>query len=233
MDESQSYDSNLGFKWNQLDPLTPTEIQHRGCFYICCITRRTIPERTVWHGWGSEATPMRTRIETALADEGGKGGREREGGDLPEHFVVAFGLADLGEEALEELVLVGIRRRHGGRAKGGRSGRTTRRNERARRVERESHGEGRDGSRWRNGRSRFLVLGRYQRHAGPGGRRPAHMYSSAQIGDGNVLSWTFWMAQSSVGRKRPKSSTKRSKQTPFISYTSKMTVCCIGCKKKK
>lgn len=80
MDESQSYDSNLGFKWNQLDPLTPTEIQHRGCFYICCITRRTIPERTVWHGWGSEATPMRTRIETALADEGGKGGRERGGG---------------------------------------------------------------------------------------------------------------------------------------------------------
>jgi hypothetical protein len=39
-----------------------------------------------------------------------KGGRGRR----PEHFVVPLGLADLREEALEELVLVGLRRPHGG-----------------------------------------------------------------------------------------------------------------------
>jgi len=40
--------------------------------------------------------------------------RKGEKGRRPEHFVVPLGFADLREEALEELVLVGLRRPHGG-----------------------------------------------------------------------------------------------------------------------
>ena len=42
------------------------------------------------------------------------------GGEEPDDFVIALDLADLGEEALEEQVVVGLRRPHGcSRGEGG------------------------------------------------------------------------------------------------------------------
>jgi hypothetical protein len=55
---------------------------------------------------------LRYAIRDSVGNVRGEGGLGGGGGsgDEPEDFVVALGLADLGEEALEEQVVVGLRR---------------------------------------------------------------------------------------------------------------------------